>query len=69
MNQPVLEATTQSFVDAVAAQGGQPLYTLSYADARQVLGQAQSGAVPKAPADAEETHLPVGPAGAVSVRV
>ena len=69
MNQPVLEAKTQSFVDAVAAQGGQPLYTLSYADARQVLEQAQSGAVPKAPADAEETQLPVGPTGAVSVRV
>ena len=31
----VLEPKTQAFVDALAAQGGKPLYELSYTDARK----------------------------------
>jgi len=33
---PVLEPKAQQFIDAVVAQGGKPLYTLSHADARKL---------------------------------
>ena len=33
----ILEPRTQAFIDAVARQGGKPLYKLSYPDARKVL--------------------------------
>jgi acetyl esterase len=58
---PILEPTTQAFVDALAAQGGKPLYELSYADARRVLEDAQAIEGTKLPADVEEKTLPVGP--------
>lgn len=66
---PILEPTTQRFIDALAAQGGQPLYTLSYAEARKVLEDAQAIDVRKLPADVEEKVFPVGPTGEVSVRI
>src|SRR6267142_1026813 len=66
---PVLEPKTQAFIDAVNAQGGKPLYELSYKDARKVLEDAQSGNVTKLPANVEERVLPVGPQGEVSVRI
>jgi acetyl esterase/lipase len=66
---PVLEPKTQAYIDAVKAQAGTPLYELSYADARKVLEDAQSGEVTKLPADIEDIVLPVGPTGEVSVRI
>jgi acetyl esterase len=66
---PVLEPKTRAFIDAVNAQGGTPLYELSYEDARKVLEDAQSGEVTKLPADIEDKALPVGPTGEVSVRI
>jgi hypothetical protein len=66
---PVLEPTTQAFVDALNAQGGKPLYELSYADARKLLEDAQTIDVKKLPADVEEKVLPVGPGGEISVRI
>jgi acetyl esterase len=68
-SQPVLEPTTQAFIDALAAQGGKPIYELSYADARKVLEDAQAAPVRKLPADVEERTLPGGPTGEVSVRI
>ena len=65
----VLEATTQAFVDSLAAQGGKPIYELSYKDARKVLEDAQAKPVAKLPADIEDKVLPVGPTGEVSVRI
>jgi acetyl esterase len=66
----VLEATTQAFVDALAAQGGKPIYQLSYADARKVLEDAQASAsVTKLPADVEDKVFPVGPSGQTSVTI
>src|SRR5260370_1120782 len=65
----ILETKTQAFVDALNAQGGKPLYELSYADARKVLEDAQAIEVRKLPADVEEKILPVGPGGEVSVRI
>lgn len=69
MEQTILESKTQSFIDALAAQGGKPIYELSYADARKVLEDAQSGPVKKLPADVEDRMLPTGSTGDVSVRI
>ena len=69
IQEPLLDPKTQTFIDSVAAQGGPPLYSLSFQDARQVLENAQSGNIPKAPADVEDRVLPVGPDGEVSVRI
>jgi acetyl esterase len=68
-NKPVLEPKTQAFIDALEAQGGKPLYTLSYEDARKVLEDAQAINVRKLPADIEDTAFPGGPTGEVSVRI
>jgi acetyl esterase len=67
-NPVVLEPKTQAFIDSLAAQGGEPIYKLTPADARNVLEKAQSGNVKKAPAEVEDRTLPVGP-GQVSVRI
>src|SRR5260221_7497315 len=66
---PVFEPKTQAFINALSAQGGKPLYQLSYADARKVLEDAQAVPVAKLPADIEEKILPAGPTGEVSVRI
>jgi acetyl esterase len=66
---PVLEPKTQAFIDAVNAQGGKPIYELSYADARKVLEDAQAAPVKKLPADIEDRVLPGGPTGEVSVTI
>jgi len=68
-NEIVLEPTTRAFIDALAAQGGKPLYTLSYAEARKVLEDLQAINVKKLPADLEEKVFPVGPTGEVPVRI
>ena len=34
---PVLEPTTQKFIDSLASRGGKPIYELSIADAREAL--------------------------------
>ena len=62
---PVLEPMTQAFVNAVTAHGRKPLYKLSYADAREVLDDAQAGQVTKLPADVADKVLPVGPTGQI----
>jgi acetyl esterase len=66
---PTLEPKTQAFIDALNAQGGKPLYELSYADARKILEDAQAAPVTKLPADIEDRVLPVGPTGETSVRI
>ena len=65
--QPTLEIHTQEFVDSLA--GAPPIYTLSLADARSVLAQAQSIPVGKPSAQTEDIALPVGPTGSVPIRV
>lgn len=66
---PYLSPGTQAFIDSLAAQGGKPIYELSYADARELLETAQAGLVSNLPVDAEERTLPVGPEGSVSVTI
>ncbi len=65
---PVLETQAQRFLDVLSAQGGPPIYRLSYAEARQVLENAQAG-VSGLPADTEDRVLPTGPTGEVAVRI
>jgi acetyl esterase len=67
MAAPVLEPTTQHFIDSLA--GVPPIYTLTPDGARKLLLHAQSGAVAKPRVDIEDRVLPVGPKGATRVRV
>lgn len=66
---PALDPAAQSFLDALAAQGGPAIYELSVPDARGVLTGAQSGPVMKLPAEIEDRTIPVGPSGQVSIRI
>lgn len=65
--EPVLEPTTQKFIDSLA--GGEPIYTLSPADARGVLAGAQKIDVNKLPASIENRVIKVGPTGSVKLRI
>jgi acetyl esterase len=65
-----LDAATDAFIKALAAQGGPPLYTLSPADARNVLLSVQRSInVPRLPADIEDRTISGGPTGDVSIRI
>jgi acetyl esterase len=64
---PTLEPHTQQFIESLA--GAPPIYTLSPADARSVLGQVQSIPVGKPSAKIEDVAFPVGPTGSVPVRI
>jgi acetyl esterase len=68
-NKPVLEPTTQAFIDALEAKGGKPLYTMPYSDARKVLEDLQAINVKKLPVDTEDKVFRGGPTGEVSVRI
>lgn len=64
---PVLEPTTQKFIDGLA--GAKPIYTLSPQAARKVLLGAQSGPTELAAVSIEDRLLPVGPTGQTRIRV
>jgi len=66
---PVLEPTTQAFIDSLSVHAGAPIYTLSPTDARAVLAGAQAQPVAVLPAQIEDRVFPVGPTGNVSVRI
>ncbi len=66
---PVLENNTQNFINVLNASGGEPIYTLSPADARNVLAGAQAGPIAKRAADVTDTVFPVGPTGETRVRI
>lgn len=65
----VLEPKTQAFIDSLKAQGGKPIYQLSYREARKLLEDAQAISVRKLPADIEDRTLAIGPMGDISVRI
>lgn len=65
----VLEPAAQDLVDALAAGGGPPIYSLTPRDARAVLDMAQSGAATMPAAEIEEHAIPGGPDGTVSITV
>lgn len=64
---PVLEPTTQKFIDSLA--GSKPIYTFSPADARNILAGAQKGDVKKLAAQEEDKVIKVGPTGSVKLRI
>ena len=64
-----LDPVSQNFVNAVTAAGGPPIYTLSPAEARKVLSGAPAGPVAKQPASIQDLTIPVGPLGAVDLRI
>lgn len=64
---PVLEPTTQKFIDSLA--GSKPIYTFSPADARNILAGAQKGDVKKLAAQEEDKVIKAGPTGSVKLRV
>lgn len=64
-----IEPNTQKFLDALAAAGGPPIYTLTPEEARKVLSKAQAGPVTAPAAETEDRTLPVGPTGATRIRI
>ncbi|OKO74446.1 lipase [Bradyrhizobium sp. NAS80.1] len=64
---PLLEPTTQQFVDAIAA--GPIMPELSPNDARKFLADTQSGDIGKPAARLEDRVITVGPTGSVSLRI
>ena len=64
---PVLEPTTQKFLDSLA--GMKPIYTLTPQGARDLLHGAQSGPVAAPLVTIEDKTLPVGPTGTTKIRV
>src|SRR5258708_35414161 len=58
------------FLKSLEVQGGPPLYTLSPADARNVLVSVQrSVKIPILPADSQDRTIPGGPTGEISLRI
>ena len=66
---PSLEPATQQFLDELPARGALPLSNRSAASVRCALVDLQSGAIGKPNADIEDMTFPVGPTGAVPVRI
>ena len=68
-SQTNLEPATQDFVDRLAALSAFPLAARSAADMRAALANLQSGPTGKPDAIIEDLTFPVGPKGAVGVRI
>jgi len=66
---PSLEPATQQFLDELAAGGAFPLSGRSAARIRAALTDLQSGPIGKPIANIEDMTFPVGPTGAVPVRI
>lgn len=65
--QPILEPTTQKFIDGLA--GGAPIYQLTPDQARAFLHGAQSNPAGLLDADIEDRVLSVGPTGQTKIRL
>jgi acetyl esterase len=64
---PVLEPTTQKFLDGLV--GSPPIYTLTPQAARELLRGAQSGSIDLPPVSIADRVLPAGPTGQTRIRV
>jgi acetyl esterase len=67
--QIVLDPAAQAFLDALAAAGGPPIFTLPPSEARGVLDRLQSGDTAMPPAEVEPHTIPGGPSGEISITV
>lgn len=66
---PGLDKQVKAFIDKLEAQGGKPLYKLSYEEARKVLADAQAQPVNKEDVNSEDLTLQLGENGNVAVRI
>ena len=66
---PSLEPATHQFLDELVARGALPLSSRSAAGVRAALADLQSGPIGKPTADIDDMTFPVGPTGAVPVRI
>jgi acetyl esterase len=66
---PLLEPKAQAFIDHLAASGIPLVHAVSFADAHRILTLLQSGPVAELPCLVEDWTLPVGPTGAIGVRI
>jgi acetyl esterase len=66
---PALEQGTEAFINALAAQGGPPIYKLSVVAAREVLSGAQAGEVEKLPVEIDDRNIPGVDGGEISIRI
>jgi len=64
---PILEPTTQRFIDSLA--GAPPAWTLTPEAAHKGLTDLQAKPVPMRPAEIEDTTWPVGPTGTTKIRI
>lgn len=64
---PILESVTAKFAEAAAQ--GKPIYTLTPAQAREVLEKAQAGPVKKPDVDTQDLTIPGGPNGEIAIRI
>src|SRR5260370_21849719 len=64
-----LDTTIERFLQALAAQGGPPLYALSPEEARAVLAGVQTGEGLRFEADSEDCTISAGPTGELALRI
>jgi acetyl esterase len=66
---PLLEPKAQAFIERLATSRIPPAHAVSFADAHRILTLLQSGPVAELPCLVEDRTLPVGPTGAIGVRI
>jgi acetyl esterase/lipase len=64
-----LDPKIRKFIEALEAKGGEPIYKLSPAEARNVLETLQSQPVKKLDAKIEDLTIPGGPSKEISIRI
>jgi acetyl esterase len=64
-----LDSTSDTFVRALVAQNGPPLYTRSPSDARALLSRIQTGPVAAPAAEIQDVTIAAGPTGEVALRI
>jgi len=65
----LLEPRAQAFIDRLATSGTPSVHMVSFADAHRILALLQSGPVAEQPCLVEDRTFPVGPTGAIDVRI
>ena len=66
---PIVESTTRSLLDSLAAKNGPHIQDTAIPDARWALTHLQEDDVTPLPADIEDMDIPGGPKGTISLRI
>lgn len=70
MNALIVDPIIQKFIDKLAQQGGKPIYTLSYEDARKVLDDLQAKTMVPAPeVESEDRTITSAKIGPTKIRI